>query len=96
MAVAEGLITPDQLRRITEEKEKVQEALDKKRKADDEHQQLTTPSCRSRSTPTCSSASPRWSAEPPLRREREVLAVRLSSQYRTDGGRASRPAGDIT
>ena len=43
MAVAEGLITPDQLRRITEEgegTEKVQEALDKKRKADDAHHQL--------------------------------------------------------
>jgi hypothetical protein len=41
-AVAEGLITPDQLRRISEEKDKdkVQEALDKKRKADDAHHQL--------------------------------------------------------
>ena len=36
-AMAEGLITPDQLRRITEEKdmEKAREALEKKRNVDD-------------------------------------------------------------
>jgi hypothetical protein len=40
--VAEGLITPDQLRRIAEEKEMTQarEALEKKRKADDERHHL--------------------------------------------------------
>ena len=42
MAVAEGLITPDQLRRIADEKEmeKAREALEKKRKADSEHDEL--------------------------------------------------------
>ena len=41
-AVAEGLITPDQLRRIAEEKEmaQVREALEKKRKADEERRHL--------------------------------------------------------
>ena len=41
-AVAEGLITPDQLRRIAEEKEtaQVREALEKKRKADEERHGL--------------------------------------------------------
>jgi hypothetical protein len=40
--MAEGLVTPDQLRQMTEEKEKekLQEALDKKRRADDAHHQL--------------------------------------------------------
>ena len=100
MAVAEGLITPDQLRRTSEEKEKdkekVQEALDRKRKADDEHQQLHDAFMPQQIHPDVFeriSQMVRGAAE---RGEREVLAVRLSSQYRTDGGRASRPAGDIT
>ena len=40
--MAEGLITPDQLRRITEEKEMAyaREALEKKRKADQERHHL--------------------------------------------------------
>jgi uncharacterized protein YigA (DUF484 family) len=41
--MAKGLITPDQPRRNQPKRRrrrKVQEALDKKRKADDEHQQL--------------------------------------------------------
>jgi len=40
--VAEALITPDELRRITEEKEmeKLREGLEKKRKADEERHHL--------------------------------------------------------
>jgi hypothetical protein len=93
MAVAEGLITPDQLRRITEEKEKekVQEALEKKRKMDEErhrfhdtfmHQDI------SRDDPDAVkrfSALVRGAAE---RGEREVLALRFPSEYCADGGRA--------
>jgi hypothetical protein len=69
--MTEGLITPDQLRQITDqkEKEKLQEALEKKRKADDEHHQLHDAFMSREIHP-------------------DVLVVRFSSQYCTDGGRA--------
>jgi hypothetical protein len=88
--MAEGLITPDQLRQLTDEKEKerLQEALEKKRKVDDEHHQLHDAFMSREIHPAVFervSKVVRGAAE---RGEREVLAVRFSSQYCTDGGRA--------
>jgi hypothetical protein len=74
--MAEGLITPDQLRRIAEEKEMAQlrEALEKKRKADEAQDQVRE-----------AFMTRKGAAE---RGEREVLAIRFPSEYCTDGGRA--------
>jgi hypothetical protein len=88
--VAEGLITPDQLRRITEEKEMeaAREALEKKRKADDARHQLDEAFMARQIHPEVFervSKVVRGAAE---RGEREVLAVRFPSEYCTDGGRA--------
>jgi hypothetical protein len=88
--MAEGMITPDQLRQITDEKdkEKLQEALEKKRKADDEHHQLREAFMAREIHPDVAervSKVVRGAAE---RGEREVLALRFSSEYCTDGGRA--------
>ena len=77
MAVAEGLITPDQLRRITEEKEKVQEALDKKRKADDEHQQLHDAFMPQQIHPDVFERRSKMVRGAAERGEREVLVVRF-------------------
>jgi hypothetical protein len=90
MAVPEGLITPDQLRRISEEKDKdkVQEALDKKRKADDEHEQLHDAFMPQQIHPDVFERRSKMVRGAAERGEREVLVVRFSSQYRADGGRA--------
>ena len=90
MAVAEGLITPDQLRRITEEKEMAyaREALEKKRKADQERHHLREafmsrdlhPDVYERVSRAVNSAAERG--------EREILVLRFSSEFCTDGGRA--------
>jgi hypothetical protein len=88
--VAEGLITPDQLRRITEEKdmEKAREALEKKRKVDDEHQQLRDAFMSREIHPEVFERVSKVVRAAAERGEREVLAVRFSSEYCTDGGRA--------
>ena len=88
--MAEGLITPDQLRHITEEKEMAQmrEALEKKRKIDDERHQFHDTFMHQDVRPDALervSALVRGAAE---RGEREVLALRFPSEYCTDGGRA--------
>jgi hypothetical protein len=93
VAMAGWLVTPDELRRITEQKEmeRMREALEKKRRMDEErhhfhdtfmHQDLPRddPVARERF-----SAMVRGAAE---RGEREVLALRFPSEYCTDGGRA--------
>jgi len=88
--MAAGLITPEELRRIAEDKEieKAREALEKQRKMDAErhafhdtfmHQELP-PDVMQRLT-----ALVRGAAE---RGEHEVLAMRFPSEYCTDGGRA--------
>jgi hypothetical protein len=87
--VAEGMITPDQLRKIAEEKEmeKLREALDKKRKADEAQDQVREafmsrdihPEVFERVSHVVKSAAERG--------EREVLVVRFSGEYCTDGGR---------
>jgi hypothetical protein len=88
--VAEGLITPDQLRRIAEEKEtaQVREALEKKRKADDERHGLRDAFMAQDIHPEVFERVSRVVKGAAERGEREVLAIRFTSEYCTDGGRA--------
>jgi hypothetical protein len=88
--MAGDLITPEQLRRIADEKdmEKAKEALEKKRKIDDERNQFREsfmsqdihPDVFDRLTRVVQSAAERG--------EHEVLVVSFPSEYCTDGGRA--------
>jgi hypothetical protein len=88
--VPEGLIRPDQLRRITEDKEmeKVREALEKKRKADDERHHLHDAFMAQEIHPEVFERVSRVVKGAAERGEREVLAIRFPSEYCTDGGRA--------
>ena len=88
--MAEGLITPDELRRIAEEKEmeKVREALDKKRKIDDERHQLHDAFMSQEIHPDVVERVTRAVRSAAERGERELMALRFSSEYCTDGGRA--------
>jgi hypothetical protein len=89
-AMAEGLITPDQLRRITDDKEmeKAKEALEKKRKVDEERDHFRDafmsrdvhPEVFARISKVVKSAAERG--------EREVMLFRFPSEYCTDRGRA--------
>jgi hypothetical protein len=85
-----NLITPEQLRQIAEEKEMAQlrEVLDKKRKADDERQQLRDAFMSREIHPEVFERVSRVVKSAAERGEREVLALRFSSEYCTDGGRA--------
>ena len=88
--MTEALITPDALRRITEEKEmeRLREGLEKKRKADEERHHLRDAFMTREIHPEVLkrvSALVRGAAE---RGEREVLALRFPSEFCTDGGRA--------
>ena len=84
------LITPDELRRITTEKgmENMREALEKKRKMDEErhhfHDTFMHQDIRP-DAPERVSALVRGAAE---RGEREARALRFPSEYCTDGGRS--------
>lgn len=88
--MAEGLITPDELRRIADEKEmqKAREALEKKSRADQERDHLREafmsrdvhPEVFERVTRAVKSAAERG--------DREVMVMRFSSEFCTDGGRA--------
>jgi hypothetical protein len=88
--VAEKLITPEQLRRIAEEQEMAQlrEALEKKRKADDErhqvHDAFMSREIHAEVFERISKAV-RAAAEGG---QRELMVLRFSSEYCTDGGRA--------
>ena len=90
MAVAEGLITPDQLRRITEEKEMAyaREALEKKRKADEERHHLRDAFMSRDLHPDVYERVSRAVKSAAERGEREILVLRFSSEFCTDGGRA--------
>jgi hypothetical protein len=90
MAVAEGLITPDQLRRITEQKETdlAREALEKKRKADQERDQLRESFMSRDLHPDVYDRVSRAVKSAAERGEREILVLRFSSEFCTDGGRA--------
>jgi hypothetical protein len=88
--MAGGLITPDELRRIAEQKEmeELQKALEKKRQRDHEHDQLREsfmhqdihPDVFDRLTKAVKGAAERG--------EREFMVMRFSSEYCTDRGRA--------
>jgi hypothetical protein len=88
--VAEGLVTPDQLRRIADEKEmeRAREALEKKRKADDDHHHLRDAFMSQEIHPEVFERVSRVVSAAAERGEREVMALRFSSEYCTDGGRA--------
>jgi len=88
--VAEGLITPDQLRKIAEEKEMAQlrEALEKKRKADEVQDQVREAFMSREIHPEVFERVSRVVKSAAERGEREVLAFRFPSEYCTDGGRA--------
>ena len=88
--MAEGLITPDQLRRITEEKEmaKAREALEKQRKVEDERHYLRDAFMAQEIHPEVFERVSRVVKSAAERGEREVLAIRFPSEYCTDGGRA--------
>jgi hypothetical protein len=90
IAVAEGMITPDELRRIAEEKEMAQlrEALEKKRKADEAQDQVREAFMARDIHPEVFERVSRVVKSAAERGEREVLALRFSSTYCTDGGRA--------
>jgi hypothetical protein len=88
--VAERLITPDQLKRITEEKEmqQLREALDKKRKADEERHHLRDAFMSREIHPDVFERVSKVVRAAAERGEREVMALRFSSEYCSDGGRA--------
>ena len=87
--MAEGLITPDQLRKIAEEKEmaKLREVLDKKRKADEAQDQVREAFMSRDIHPEVFERVSRVVKGAAEQGEREVLVVRFSSEYCTDGGR---------
>jgi hypothetical protein len=88
--MAEGLITPEQLRRIADEQEmaKAREALEKKRKVDDDRHHLREAFMAQEIHPEVFERVSRVVKGAAERGEREVLAVRFPSEYCTDGGRA--------
>ncbi len=88
--MATGLITPDELRRIADEKEmaKAKEALEKKRKVDDDRQHLREAFMAQEVHPQVFERVSRVVQSAAERSESEVLAVRFPSMYCTDGGRA--------
>jgi hypothetical protein len=88
--VAEGMITPDELRRIADEQEmaKAREALEKKRKADEAQDQVREAFMAREIHPEVFERVSRVVKSAAERGEREVLALRFSSEYCTDGGRA--------
>jgi hypothetical protein len=85
-----NLITPDELRRIADDQEmaKAREALEKKRKADDERQQVHDAFMAQDIHPDVFERVSRVIKSAAERGEREVLAIRFSSEFCSDGGRA--------
>jgi hypothetical protein len=90
IAVAEGLITPDELRRITDDKEmeKARELLEKKRKVEGERDHLRDAFMAQDIHPDVFERVSRVVKSAAERGEREVLALRFPSEYCTDRGRA--------
>jgi cyclopropane fatty-acyl-phospholipid synthase-like methyltransferase len=85
-----NLITPDELRRFAEEKEmeKAKEALEKKRKADDERHHFHDAFMSQDIHPDVFERLSRVVKSAAERGEREVLVIRFPSEYCTDAGRA--------
>lgn len=88
--MAEGLITPDELRRITDDKEmeKARELLEKMRKVDEERHHLHDAFMAEEIVPDVFERVSRMVKSAAERGEREVMALRFPSEYCTDGGRA--------
>jgi hypothetical protein len=88
--MAEGMITPDELRRIADDKEKeqLQAALEKKRKTDDAQDQVREAFMAREIHPEVFERVSKVVRAAAERGEREVLVLRFSSEYCTDGGRA--------
>jgi hypothetical protein len=84
------MITPDQLRRIADEKdmEKAREALEKKRKAEDEQHQVRDAFMARDIHPDVFERVSKVVRAAAERGEREVLVLRFPSTWCTDGGRA--------
>jgi hypothetical protein len=85
-----NLITPEELRRIADEKEMAaaREALEKKKKVEDEHHQVREAFMSQDVHPEVFERVSRVVKSAAERGEREVLALRFPSEYCTDGGRA--------
>jgi hypothetical protein len=88
--VAEGIIAPEQLRRIAEETEmeKARAALEKKRKADGEHDQLRDAFMAREIHPEVFERVSRAVKGAAERGGQELMVLRFSSEYCTDRGRA--------
>jgi hypothetical protein len=88
--MTEGLIKPDELKRIADEIEmaKAREALEKKRKIDQERDQFHETFMSREVPPDVFERLSRLVKGAAERGEREVLAMRFPSAYCTDGGRA--------
>jgi hypothetical protein len=84
------VITPDELRRIAHEQDmaKAREALEKKRKVDDEHHQLYDAFMAREIPPDVFERFSKVVRAAAERGEREMLALRFSSEHCTDGGLA--------
>ena len=85
-----GVISPDELRRIAEQKEmeELQKALEKKRQRDHEHDQLRESFMHQDVHPDVFDRVTRAVKNAAERGEREIMVLRFSSEYCTDRGRA--------
>ena len=88
--MAPQLIKPDELRRIADEQEmaKAREALEKKRKADEERDHLRDAFMTRDLHPDVFERVSRAVKSAAERGERELQVLRFSSEFCTDGGRA--------
>jgi hypothetical protein len=88
--MAHGVISPDELRRIADEKEmeKAREALEKRRKAEDEQHHVRDAFMSQDLHPEVFERVSRVVKSAAERGEREVMVMRFPSSFCTDGGRA--------
>jgi hypothetical protein len=88
--VTRSLITPDELRRIADEKEmeKAREALEKRRKTEDEQHHLRDAFMSQELHPQVFERVSRVVKTAAEHGEREVMVMRFPSAWCTDGGRA--------
>ena len=88
--MTEGLIKPDELKRIADEIEmaKAREALEKKRKVEHERNEFRDSFMNREIQPEVFERLSRLVKSAAERGEHEVLAMRFPSSYCTDGGRA--------
>jgi hypothetical protein len=88
--MAGGLITPDELRRIAEQKEmeELQKALEKKKQRDHEHDELRESFMQRDIHPEVFDRLTRAVKGAAERGEKEIMVLRFSSDFCTDRGRA--------